>query len=99
MDCISAQERRGDPHEEQGWRPSSAQMILPQDRQFGAGVKRGCRVAAQEQVREEVEREGFVESSRAAMAEVRSEIEEVVVWLFLLVFDGRRWGVEVPEAG
>lgn len=72
-------------------------MILPHDVQLGAGAKRGCKVALQLHFRAlEVERVGFVESSSAAMAEVRSEIELVVVVSLLL---GWRRGDEVPDAG
>jgi hypothetical protein len=55
-------------------------MIFPQDKQFGAGVKRGWRVAAQEQVRCWDEgREGLVVSSRAVRADVMSFIEDDAV--------------------
>ena len=64
---------------EQGWRPSRAQIICPQDRQLGAGSKRGWIVAWQPQTRRSELRAGLVESSRAAIAAVRSLILEVVV--------------------
>lgn len=55
-------------------------MILPQETQFGAGAKRGCKVVLQLHfLGVEVESVGLVESSRAAMAEVRSEMELVMV--------------------
>jgi hypothetical protein len=88
-------ERRGAPQKEQGWRPSSAQMILPQLRQFGAGVKSGWMVALQGHLRGGWEgRDGLVESSRAEMADVRSAIEEVVV---VFVAGGGWRGLDVPE--
>lgn len=55
-------------------------MILPQERQLGAAAKRGWMEALHVHfcgVLEE--RLGFVVSSRAEMAEVRSEIDDVVV--------------------
>ena len=58
-------------------------MILPQFKQLGAGVKRGCSVALQRQTRGfevvEDERSGLVVSSKDVIAEVRSEISDVVV--------------------
>ncbi len=72
-------------------------MILPQERQLGAGAKRGCRVALQLHFREvEEEREGLVESSRVAMADVRSEMELVVVVSLPL---GCKRGVAEPDVG
>lgn len=63
-------------------------MILPQFRQLGAGVKRGCRVAWQEHflfwrgllvlLLLVVEREGLVVCSSWAMAAVRSAMSDVV---------------------
>lgn len=65
-------------------------MILPQFRQLGAGVKRGCRVAWQEHflfwrgllvvvlLLVVVEREGLVVCSSWAMAAVRSAMSDVV---------------------
>jgi hypothetical protein len=67
---------------EQGWRllPSNAQMILPQERQFGAGVKRGCRVALQEQIIFFLGAlEGLVVRSRREIADVRSDISSVML--------------------
>ena len=65
-------------------------MIFPQERQFGAGVKRGWRVALQLQfLLAEVEgKEGFVESSSWAIADVRSDMLLVVVVSLLLVLEG-----------
>jgi hypothetical protein len=72
--------RSGVWQKEQGWRvePSRAQMILPQLRQLGAGVKSGCRVALQGHVTVAWDLEGLVVRSRREIAEVRSEIESVV---------------------
>jgi hypothetical protein len=66
---------------EQGWRlfPSRAQMIFPQLRQFGAGVKRGWMVALQGHVIFLVDLEGLVVRSRRDMADVRSDISSVVL--------------------
>lgn len=83
MDWVSSGERRGVWQKEQGWSPSSAQMILPQDRQFGTAAKRGWMEALQVHLRGVLEEasEGFVVSSRAEMAEVRSDMDEVVAVL------------------
>lgn len=68
-------------------------MILPHLRQLGAVAKRGCTEALQSQRRRSVDRLGFVESSKAAMAAVRSFTLEVVVVALDLV------GVDVPDCG
>jgi hypothetical protein len=65
-------------------------MILPQDKQLGAVAKRGWIDALQGHFRRSVESEGFVESSSAAMADVRSLMLAVVVVVDLD-------GVEAPE--
>jgi hypothetical protein len=78
MLCTSSADSRGVPQNEHGWRPSSEQMILPQLRQFGAGAKSGCIEAKQLHFRDSLLRVGFVETSNAAMAAVRSEMLVVV---------------------
>jgi hypothetical protein len=65
-------------------------MILPQDKQLGAVAKRGWIEALQGHFRRSVESDGFVESSSAAIADVRSLMLEVVVMVDLD-------GVEAPE--
>jgi hypothetical protein len=52
-------------------------------------------------VEEDEERVGLVLSSRAVMAEVRSEIEDVVVVVAFLevLWVGWRWGLDVPLWG
>ena len=61
-----------------GPRPSFTQMILPQERQFGAAARSGWRVALQVQRREAGEaflaRGGLVWISRVRMAESWAEI-------------------------
>lgn len=72
MEVISEELRRACPQNVQGPMPSFTQMILPQFRQLGAALRRGCRVARQVQARaegEEAWREGLVWTSRARMAE------------------------------
>lgn len=66
---------------------------MPQLMQLGAVVKRGCIEALQSHFLRSLDNVGFVESSRAAIAEVRSAIEDVVV---LAPFP---WpcGVDVPD--
>jgi hypothetical protein len=56
-------------------------MILPQERQLGAAAKSGWSDALHVHLRGvlEVDKEGLVVSSRAEMAEVKSEMEDVVV--------------------
>ena len=56
-------------------------MMCPQFKQLGAGAKSGWMLALQPHMRgvPDVVRVGFVVSSRAEMADVRSAIEEVVV--------------------
>ena len=96
---MSSLLRIGEEQNEQGWRPSRAQIILPQDRQFGAGLKRGCSVAAQPHLRGAevlLGCVGLVLSSRLAMAEVRSERLVVVVFDFELAWER---GVDVPDVG
>ncbi len=63
-------------------------MILPHDKQFGAVSNNGCIDALHGHLRRSEDNDGFVLSSRRAIAEVRSLMLEVVV-----VF----WGVEEPE--
>jgi hypothetical protein len=63
-------------------------MILPHDKQLGAVSNKGCIDALHGHLRRSEESEGLVLSSRAAMAEVRSLMLEVVVAL---------WGVDEPE--
>lgn len=70
--------KMGLSQKEQGCSPSSAHMILPQLRQLGAVVKSGWMEALQGHLRRSDDRDGFVESSRAAMAVVKSLILEVV---------------------
>lgn len=65
-------------------------MILPQDKQLGAVANRGWMDALQGHFRRSVESDGFVESSSAAIADVRSLMLEVVVVADLS-------GVEEPE--
>lgn len=67
-------------------------MILPHERQLGAGAKSGWIVVLQVHFRGVVDEVGLVESSRAAMAAVRSLMEDVVV-----VDAEPLLGVEVPE--
>lgn len=92
----------------QGPRPSRTQIILPQFRQLGAEVRRGWRVARQSHFRAalsaaEGEREGFVWSSRARMAESRSEraVEAPCMGVpperAIFVFEGGLAGEEVRE--
>lgn len=70
--------RMGLSQKEHGCSPSSAHMILPQLRQLGAVVNKGWIEALQGHLRRSDDRDGFVESSRAAMAVVKSLILEVV---------------------
>lgn len=76
MSCMSSALNRGCEQKVHGPIPSFTQMIFPQLRQFGAAVRSGCRVARQSQRRAAgfalAEREGFVWTSRARMAESRS---------------------------
>lgn len=65
-------------------------MILPQDKQLGAVANSGCTDALQGHFRRSVESDGFVESSSAAIAAVKSLILVVVV---ATTFDG----VEEPD--
>lgn len=65
-------------------------MILPQDKQFGAVANRGWIDALQGHSRRSVESEGFVESSSAAIAELKS-------WMLEVVAVADLDGVEVPE--
>jgi hypothetical protein len=88
MICTCSLERMGLSQKEHGWRPSKAQIILPHDRQFGAVSNSGCIEALQLHFLLPEESDGFVLSSRAAIAEVRSLILEVVVDLC---------GVDEPE--
>ncbi len=81
MVCTCAFESMGLSQNEQGCRPSNAHIILPHDRQLGAVSNSGCIDALHGQLRRSEEREGFVLSSRAAIAEVRSLMLEVVVVL------------------
>lgn len=63
---------------EHGCSPSSEQMIFPQLRQFGAGSKRGWILALHVHLRAPPLSVGFVDTSKAAMAAVRSLILFVV---------------------
>lgn len=63
-------------------------MILPHDKQLGAVSNSGCIEALHGHFRRSEDSEGLVLSSRAAIAEVRSLILEVVVALC---------GVDDPE--
>lgn len=54
-------------------------MILPQFRQFGAVVKSGWIEALHGHLRRSEDSFGLVESSNAAIADVRSDMFEVVV--------------------
>ena len=78
MACVSSALNSGFSQNVQGPSPSFAQTIFPQDVQFGAAARSGCRWAMQSQRRAafsagvSVEREGFVWSSRVRMAESRS---------------------------
>lgn len=54
-------------------------MILPQLRQFGAVVKSGWIEALHGHLRRSVDSFGLVESSSAAIADVRSDMLDVVV--------------------
>jgi hypothetical protein len=65
-------------------------MILPQDKQLGAVANSGCIDALQGHLRRSVESDGFVESSSAAIADVKSLMLEVVVVADLN-------GVDAPE--
>jgi hypothetical protein len=58
-------------------------MIFPQLRQLGAVVNSGWIEALQGHFRRSVDKDGFVESSRAAMAAVKSLRLEVVVVVVL----------------
>jgi hypothetical protein len=88
MVCTCSLERIGLSQKEHGCRPSRAQMILPQDKQFGAVSNRGCIEALHWHFRLSEESDGFVLSSREAIADVRSLMLEVLVVLC---------GVEAPE--
>ena len=76
MAPISPEERSGEWQNVQGPRPSFTQMILPQERQLGAAVRRGWRWALHVHFRSavdvdaEAEVEGaWIWSSRARIAE------------------------------
>jgi hypothetical protein len=64
-------------------------MILPQFRQFGAVSKRGWIDALQGHFLRSLDSDGFVESSSAAMAAVRSPTLDVVIVALL--------GDDVPD--
>ena len=81
--------RIGASQNEHGCNPSRAHMIFPQETQFGAVVNSGCIEELQSQTRRSEDNDGFVDSSRAAMADVKSLMLEVVVFLV--------FGVDVPE--
>lgn len=69
--------RRAAPQKVHGARPSFVQIILPQERQFGAAERRGCWEPMQEHRRSLGSGGGivgFVDSSRARIAESRSVI-------------------------
>lgn len=68
-------------------------MILPQLRQFGAVAKSGWIEALQGHFRRSLDSFGFVDSSSAAIADVRSERLDVVV----VVPGLPPCGVDVPE--
>jgi hypothetical protein len=63
-------------------------MILPQDKQLGAVAKRGWMEALQGHFRRSVKSDGFIESSSAAIADVRSLMLAVVVVVDLDGVDG-----------
>jgi hypothetical protein len=69
----------GASQKEHGWRPSSAHIIFPQVKQFGAVSNSGCIEALHVHFLLSFDTDGFVESSRAAMAAVRSATCEVAV--------------------
>ena len=64
-------------------------MILPQLRQFGAGAKSGWIEAKQEHFRDSLLRVGFVDTSSAAIAAVKSEmlvvVREFLEWLVVVL--------------
>lgn len=64
-------------------------MILPQLRQFGAGAKSGWMAAKQEHFRDSLLRVGFVDTSSAAIAAVRSDmlvvVKEFLDWLVVVL--------------
>jgi len=91
MSFTCSRDRIGASQNEQGCKPSSAQIILPQLRQLGAVEKSGWIEALQSHLRRSDDSEGFVDSSRAAIAEVRSAMLEVVVVAPL------PRGVDVPD--
>lgn len=75
MACTSAGVSSGVPHDVHGPRPSLAQTTLPQDRQLGAALDKGCLVATQLHFRDfGLSRVGFVEISSALMAASRSAV-------------------------
>jgi len=108
--CVSSALSSGLSQNVHGPSPSFAQTILPQEIQFGAAARSGCRWAMQSQRRAafsagvRAEREGFVESSRLRMAESRSfrTVEaprmEVPPAIAILVFDALD-GVEERGTG
>lgn len=71
-------------------------MTLPQFKQFGAVAKSGWIEALQSHLRRSVDNLGLVESSSAAIAEVRSAMLEVVVEAPL---SRPTFGVAVPDCG
>lgn len=88
MVCTCSFESMGLSQKEHGCRPSNAHMILPHDKQLGAVSNKGCTDALHGHFRRSEDSDGFVLSSRAAIAEVRSLMLEVIVTLC---------GVEEPE--
>ena len=74
MTSISPNVSNGEWQNVHGPRPSFTQIILPQERQLGAAVRRGWRWALQvhflsAMVEVEEEREDWIWSSRARIAE------------------------------
>lgn len=87
MSCTSPEESSGVLQKEHGCRPSKAQIILPQFRQFGAVVKTGWIRPLQlhfvASFRFADDSVGFVVSSSCAMAAVRS----AMLFVFVVVDD------------
>ena len=84
----------GESQKEQGCNPSRAHMIFPQLRQFGAVVNSGCIDALQSHFLRSEDNLGLVESSKAAIADVRSAMLDVVVVTASCLFPD---GVDLPD--
>ncbi len=82
----------GASQNEHGWSPSRAQIIFPQFRQLGAVSKSGCIEALHVHFLLWFDRVGFVDTSKAAIAAVKSATFAVVVVVAVAL-----WGVDVPD--